>query len=185
MLAARRGSDGDGRPLRWTLAPSFGAGATREPSFVAWGDAFRIVAAGVTAERGCVSQNAITDTAGNPLLTKNTDDSVRARVARSANLSTGTLRVNAFSPTLGQIAQGIAMAAAQAGTGNFEFTADLFTPQTSPPTDLTLRVYADGVPGTGGESFYVDKIEIYPTNAAQNASLVRAPLTETLKDIMV
>ncbi|MFZ3332390.1 MAG: hypothetical protein WA197_17270 [Candidatus Acidiferrales bacterium] len=170
---------GNGGPLGWTLDPSFGAGATREPSFVVWGDAFRIVADGVTAERGYISQNAITDAAGNPLLANNTDYSVRARVARSANLNAGTLRVNAFSPTLGQIGQGIAVTAAQAGTGYFEFTTDLFTPQTSLPSDLTLRVYADGVPGPSGESLYVDNIEIYPTNAAQNASLVRASSTET------
>jgi hypothetical protein len=170
---------GNGRPLGWLLDPSFGAGATREPSFVVWGDAFRIVADGVTVERGYISQNAITDAAGNPLLANNTDYSVRARVARSANLNAGTLRVNAFSPTLGQIGQGIAVTAAQAGTGYFEFTADLFAPQTSLPSDLTLRVYADGVPGPSGESFYVDNIEIYPTNAAQNASLVRVSSTET------
>ena len=172
-------ASGNERPLGWTLDPSFGAGATREPNFVVWGDAYRIVADGVTAERGYISQNAITDAAGNPLLVQNTDYSVRARVARSANLDAGTLRVNAFSPTLGQIGQGIAVTAAQAATGFFEFTADLFTPQTSLPVDLTLRVYADGVPGPSGESFYIDNIEIFATNAAQNASLVRASSTET------
>ena len=172
-------ASGDGRPLGWTLDPSFGAGATREPSFVVWGDSFRIVADGVTAERGYISQNAITDAAGNPLLVNNTDYSVRARVARSTNLNVGTLRVNAFSPTLGQIGQGMAVPAAQAGTGFVEFTADLFTPQTTLPSDLTLRVYADGIPAPSGESFYVDNIEIFATNAAQNASLVRASSTET------
>ena len=172
-------ASGDGRPLGWTLDPSFGAGATREPSFVVWGDSFRIVADGVTAERGYISQNAITDAAGNPLLVNNTDYSVRARVARSTNLNVGTLRVNAFSPTLGQIGQGMAVTAVQAGTGFVEFTADLFTPQTTLPTDLTLRVYADGIPAPSGESFYMDNIEIFATNAAQNASLVRASSTET------
>jgi hypothetical protein len=46
------------------------------------------------------------------------------------------------------------------------------------PSDLTLRVYADGVTAPSGESFYVDCIEVFPTYAAQNASLVRAPSTE-------
>jgi hypothetical protein len=46
---------GNGRPLGWILGPSFGAGATREPSNVVWGDAFRIIADGVTAERGYIS----------------------------------------------------------------------------------------------------------------------------------
>ena len=74
-------ASGNGRPLGWTLDPSFGAGATREPSFVVWGDAYRIIADGVTADRGYISQNAITDAAGNPLLANNTDYSVRARGA--------------------------------------------------------------------------------------------------------
>jgi hypothetical protein len=144
-----------------------------------WGDAFRITADGVNVERGYISQNAIADASGNPLLVNNTDYSVRARVPRSANLSAGTLRVNAFSPTMGQVGQGIAVTAAQAATSYVEFTADLFTPQTSLPTDLTLRVYADGLPGPSGESFLVDNIEVFPTNAAQNASLVRASSTES------
>jgi hypothetical protein len=72
---------GSGRPLGWILDPSFGAGATREPSKVVWGDALRIVADGVTAERGYISQNAITDVNGDPLLLNNTDYSVRARCA--------------------------------------------------------------------------------------------------------
>ena len=51
-------------------------------------------------------------------------------------------------------------------------------PQASLPSDLTLRVYADGVPAPTGESFLVDNIEVFLTNAAQNASLVRASGTE-------
>lgn len=169
---------GSGRPLGWILDPSFGAGAAREPSNVVWGDAFRIIADGVTAERGYISQNAITDVNGDPLLLNNTDYSVRVRIARSASLTAGTLRVNAFSPTAGQIATGIAVTATQVTTAYAEFPADLFTPQTASPPDLTLRVYADGVPAPSGESFYVDCIEVFPTNAAQNASLVRASSTE-------
>ena len=46
------------------------------------------------------------------------------------------------------------------------------------PSDLTLRVYADGVPAPSGESFLVDNIEVFLTNAAQNPSLVRASGTE-------
>ena len=167
-------ASGSGRPLGWVLDPSFGAGATREPLHTVWGDAFRIIADGVTAERGYISQNAITDASGNPLLLNNTDYSVRVRIARSSGLTAGTLRVNAFSPTAGQIATGLAVTAAQVTTSYSEFTVDLFTPQTALPADLTLRVYADGVPGPSGESFYVDCIEVFPTNAAQNASLVRA-----------
>jgi hypothetical protein len=167
-------ASGNGRPLGWILDSPFGGGATREPLTAVWGDAFRIVADGLTAERGYISQNAITDVNGDQLLLNNTDYSVRVRIARSAGLSVGTLRVNAFSPTAGQIATGIAVTAMQVTAAYAEFTVDLFTPQTALPADLTLRVYADGVPGPSGESFYVDCIEVFPTNAAQNASLVRA-----------
>ena len=165
---------GSGRPLGWTIDPSFGAGAARESSDVIWGDAYRVTADGVTAERGYISQNATTDVSGNPLLANNTDYSVRARVARSAGLTAGTLRVNAYSPTTGQIAQGLAVTAAVATQSYVEMTAQLFPPQVSLPTDLTLRVYADGTPGPNGESFLIDCIEVYETNAPQNASLVRA-----------
>jgi hypothetical protein len=165
---------GNGRPLGWTLDPSFGAGANREPVDSVWADAFRITADAITVERGYISQNAITDVNGNPLLANNTDYSVRARIARSLNLTAGTLRVNAYSPTAGQVGQGIAVTAVQAAQEYGEFSAQLFGPQTSLPTDLTLRVYADGTPGPSGESFLIDNIEVYETNAPQNASLVRA-----------
>ena len=41
-----------------------------------------------------------------------------------------------------------------------------------------LRIYADGTPGPSGESFLVDSIEVFPTAAAQNSSLVRASGTD-------
>ncbi len=167
-----------GRPLGWILDPTNGAGGSRESTDVIWGDAYRITGDGATLIRGLISQNASVDSAGNPLLTKNTDYSVRARVKRSASLAAGTLRVNAFSPTLGLIGTGLSISASQATTGYQEFSADLFIPQASLPADLILRVYADGTPGPVGESFLIDAIEIFPTAAAQNSSLVRASGTE-------
>jgi len=171
-------ASGSGRPLGWLRDPSFGAGGSREPSDVVWGDAYRITADGATVARGVISQNAITDASGDPLFVVNTDYSVRARVKRSAGLTAGTFRINAFSPTAGQLGAGLAVTYAQATTSYQEFIADLFTPQTSLPSDLELRVYADGTPAPSGESFLVDNIEIFPTNAAQNPTLVRASGTE-------
>ena len=167
-------ASGNGRPLGWALDPSFGAGATREAVQSVWGDAFRITADGVTIDRGYISQGATTDVNGDPLLVNNTDYSVRARIARSANLTVGTIHVNAYSPTAGQVGVGLAVTALQATTAYVEFSARLFAPQASLPTDLTLRVYADGTPGPSGESFLIDNIEVYETNAQQNASTVRA-----------
>lgn len=167
-------SSGSGRPLGWQQDPSFGAGGSREASDVVWGDAYRITADGVTAARGMIEQNAITDASGNPLFVNHTDYSVRARIKRSAGLSTGTLRINAFSPTAGQIGAGLAISFTQTTTTYQEFAAQLLAPQSSLPSDLTLRLYADGVPAPSSESFLVDNIEIFLTNAARNSSLVRA-----------
>jgi hypothetical protein len=167
-----------GRPLGWTLDPTNGAGGSREASDAVWGDAYRITGDGATLIRGLISQNAVQDTAGNPLCVKNTDYSVRARVKRSGNLAAGNLHINAFSPTLGLIGTGLTVTAGQATTAYQEFTADLFIPQASLPSDLVLRVYADGTPGPSGESFLVDNIEIFLTAASQNSSLVRASGTD-------
>ncbi|HTS10582.1 MAG TPA: hypothetical protein VMH00_00560 [Candidatus Limnocylindrales bacterium] len=171
-------ASGNGRPLGWQLDPTFGGGAGREPSDVVWGDAFRITADGSTVVRGLISQGAITDGSGDPLCQINTDYSVRARIKRSSNLSAGTLRINAFSPTQGQIGTGLAISVVQTTTSYQEFTADLFGQQTTLPSDLTLRVYADGTPAPSGSWFLLDNIEVFETNSPQNASLVRASASE-------
>jgi hypothetical protein len=171
-------ASGNGRPLGWQLDSSFGAGGSREPVDAVWGDAYRIAADGVTASRGMIEQYATIDASGNPLCVNNTDYSVRARVKRSTNLSAGTLRINAYSPSAGQIGTGLAVTFQQAATIYQEFQAELFPAQASLPSDLLLRVYADGFPAPAGESFLVDCIEIFPTDAAQNPSLVRASGTD-------
>ncbi|MGH9726626.1 MAG: hypothetical protein ACRD41_16325, partial [Candidatus Acidiferrales bacterium] len=85
--------------------------------------------------------------------------------------------VTCYSPSLGQFGTGISVTALQANGSYQEFTAQLFGPQTSMPSDLLLRVYADGTPAPSGGAFIVDEIEIFPTNSAQNSSLVRASTT--------
>jgi hypothetical protein len=171
-------SSGNGRPLGWTQDPTFGAGGSRQSSQVVWGDAYQITGDGSTFTRGLISQGAVTDANGDPLFVKNTDYSVRAYVASGGSLSSGTLRINAFSPTMGQLGTGLAVTTAQTTLQYQEFTADLFPPQAAIPSDLELRVYADGTPAPSGGFFLVDNIEIFPTNAAQDASLVRASSTE-------
>ncbi|HTZ74704.1 MAG TPA: hypothetical protein VMB47_12340 [Candidatus Aquilonibacter sp.] len=171
-------SSGNGRPLGWDLDPSFGAGAGREATNVVWGDALRITADGSSITRGMIEQSAIADLNGNPLCSNNVGYSVRVRIARTANLLQGTLRINAYSDTTGQVGTGLAISATQATGAYQEFTAELFSPQVSLPTDLTLRVYADGTPSPSGEAFLIDNIEIFPTNEPLNASIVRASGTE-------
>lgn len=171
-------ASGNGRPLGWQEDPTFGAGGSREPDDVVWGDAYKITADGATAVRGLISQSAITDVEGDSLCVSNTDYSVRARIKRSPALTSGTLRVNAFSPTQGQVGTGLAVTAVQAGNSYQEFSAQLFGPQTSVPSDLVLRVYADGTPSPSGEFFLVDNIEVFLTKASANSSIVRASATE-------
>jgi hypothetical protein len=171
-------ASGDGRPLGWQQDPAFGAGGGRQASDVVWGDAYQISADGITSARGYIFQGAITDVNGDPLFIANTDYSVRARVKRTSNLAQGTFRINAYSPTAGQLATGLALNVTQTNTLYQEFIADLFPPQTSLPNDLTLRVYVDGTPSPSGESYLVDCIEVFETNASQNASLVRCSGTE-------
>jgi hypothetical protein len=172
-------ASGNGRPLGWTRDPTNGAGGSRESSDVISGDGYRITGDGATVTRGLISQNAVTDAAGNPLLVKNTDYSVRTRIKRSSALAQGTAHLTCWSPTQGPIGSGLSVSAGQATTQWTEFSAQLFPPQASIAADMVLRVYADGTPGPNGESFIVDNIEIYPTNAAQNGSLVRASKTES------
>ena len=167
-------SSGSGRPLGWALDSTFGAGGSRESANVVFADAYRITADASTPARGMIWQSAIVDPAGNSRLAANTDYSVRARVTRTVNLVQGTFRVVAFSPTVGQVGTGLAVTALQASGQYQEFTAQLFPPQVSLPSDLILRVYADGTPSPSGEAFIADNIEIFPTNASLNASLVRA-----------
>ena len=171
-------SSGNGRPLGWQLDPTFGPGATRESSDVVSGDAFKITADGSTVVRGLISQSAITDASGNPLCANNTDYSVRVRIKRSHDLAAGILRINAFSPTQGQLGAGLAVTAVQAANSYQEFTAQLFPPQASLPSDLVLRVYADATPSPNGAFFLVDNIEVFLTNSSTNASIVRASATE-------
>lgn len=168
----------NGRPLGWQLDPTFGSGGSREAGDVIWGDAYKIAADGTTAVRGLISQGAIADNSADPLCAKDTDYSVRVRIKRSAGLTAGTLRINAFSATQGQIGTGLAVTAVQAGNSYQEFSAQLFPAQPSLPSDLTLRVYADGTPSPSGEFFLVDNIEVFLTNEAINASIVRVSATE-------
>jgi hypothetical protein len=79
---------------------------------------------------------------------------------------------------MSQVSLGLTVTAAQATIGYQEFTAELCLPQASLPPDLTLRVFAGGIPALSGESFLIDNIEVFPSDVAQNPSLVRCSGTE-------
>jgi hypothetical protein len=164
-------------PLGWTPDTVFAPGGTDEEVFVVWGAAYSIVGNGTTATRGLITQGAVKDSLGAPLIQANTDYTVRARCARNVTLAQGTLHVHLFSASGGINTTGLQLTAAQLTTSYVEYSAQLTAPLATIPSDLVLRVYADGTPTQNGQ-FYIDSIEIFPTTQPVNASLVRASRVE-------
>ncbi len=164
-------------PLGWTPDGTFAPGGTDEENFVVWGAAYSMVGNGSTATRGLMTQGAVQDALGAPLIQANTSYTVRARCARNASLTQGTLHVHLYSAGGGINTTGLQFTAAQLTTGYVEYSALLTAPLTAIPGDLVLRVYADGTPNQNGQ-FYIDAIEIFPTLQPMNASQVRASRVE-------
>jgi hypothetical protein len=164
-------------PLGWAPDSVYAPGGTDEENFVVWGAAYSIAGNGTTPTRGLVTQGAVQDALGAQRIQTNTDYTVRARCARNATLSQGTLHVHLFSASGGINTNGLQLTAAQLTTSYVEYTAELTAPLTTIPSDLVLRVYADGTPTQNGQ-FYIDCIEIFPTAQPVNASLVRASRVE-------
>ncbi len=164
-------------PLGWTPDAVFAPGGTDEENFVVWGAAYSIVGNGSTPTRGLMTQTAVQDSLGAPLIQSNTDYTIRAHCARNSTLSQGTLHVHLFSQSASINTSGLQLTAAQLTTGYVEYSAELTAPLTTIPSDLVLRVYADGTPNVSGQ-FYIDSIEIFPTSTPVNASIVRASRVE-------
>jgi hypothetical protein len=164
-------------PLGWTPDTTYAPGGTDEESFVVAGAAYSIVGNGSTATRGLMAQSAVRDSLGTPLVQANTDYTVRARCARNATLAQGTLHIQIFSQSGGINTIGIQLTATQLTANYVEYMAQLTSPLPTIPSDLLLRVFADGTPNQNGQ-FYIDSIEIAPTAQLLNASLVRASRVE-------
>ncbi len=164
-------------PLGWTPDAVFAPGGTDEESFVVWGAAYSIVGNGSTPTRGLMTQGAVQDSLGASLIQTNTDYTIRAHCARNTTLSQGTLHLHLFSQSAGINTTGLQLTAAQLTSGYVEYSAQLTAPLSAIPSDLVLRVYADGTPNTGGQ-FYIDSVEIFPTSTPVNSSIVRASRVE-------
>jgi hypothetical protein len=94
-------------------------------------------------------------------------------------LTQGTLHVHIYSSSLGISTTGVTVTPSQISAAWTEFIAPI-TPALgflALPSDLLLRVYADGTP-TAGAGFLVDNIEIFPTTQPYNTSLVRASFAD-------
>jgi hypothetical protein len=175
------GGAGFNVPLGWTPDATFFTGGSADTTGKAiWGGAYSILGDGATATRGLITQSAATDYNGAPRLQANTAYSARVRVRMTGTLTQGTLHVHIFSASPPISTTGVAVPAAQVTTTAWkEFIAPI-TPSTgftSIPSDLVLRVYADGTP-TNGAGFLIENIEIFPTTEPYNTSLVRASFAE-------
>ncbi|MGC1607136.1 MAG: hypothetical protein WA748_16540, partial [Candidatus Acidiferrum sp.] len=164
-------------PLGWTPDVVFAPGGTDEENFVVWGAAYSIVGNGSTPTRGLMTQSAVQDSLGAQRIVANTDYTIRAHCAANSTLTQGTLHLHLFSQSAGINTTGLQLTAAQLTTGYVEYSAELTAPLPTIPSDLVLRVYADGTPNTGGQ-FYIDSIEIFPTSTPVNSSIVRASRVE-------
>jgi hypothetical protein len=164
-------------PLGWTPDAVFAPGGTDEESFVVWGAAYSIVGNGTTPTRGLMTQTAVQDALGAPLIQVNTDYTVRARCARNSTLAAGTLPINLFSTLATINTTGLQVNAATLTTNYVEYTAQLTASLSAIPSDLVLRVFADDTPNSNGQ-FYIDSIEIFPTTQPSNSSLFRASRVE-------
>jgi len=80
-----------------------------------------------------------------------TDYTVRARCARNSTLVQGTLHLHLFSASGGINTAGLQLTAAQLTANYVEYSARLTAPLTTIPSDLVLRVYADGTPNSNGQ----------------------------------
>jgi hypothetical protein len=114
-----------------------------------------------------MTQGAVKDSLGAPLIQANTDYTVRARCARNVSLVQGTLHIHIYSASGAINTAGLQLTAAQLTTSYVEYTGQLTAPLAAIPNDLVLRIYADGTPNQNGQ-FYIDSIEIFPiTNTAR------------------
>jgi hypothetical protein len=168
-------------PLGWTNDPTYFAGGGPDPTGHAiWGRAYSIVGDGVTPTRGLITQSAVNDYLGAPRLKSNTLYSARVRVRMLGALTQGTLHIHLYSVQQGVSTTGISVPATQISSSAYtEFIAPI-TPAggfLTIPSDLLLRVYADGTP-TSNAGFIIDNIEIFSTAEPYNASLVRASRAE-------
>ena len=171
------GGAGNNVPLGWTPdATYFAGGAPDSIGEAVWGADYSILGDGATPTRGLITQSAVSDYNGVPLIQTNTSYSARVKVRMTGALGQGTLHLHLYSLSQNISTTGVAVPAAQITTGAWkEFIAPITPtiPFTTIPSDLVLRVYADGTP-TAGAGFLVDNIEIFPTAQPYNTSLVRA-----------
>jgi hypothetical protein len=164
-------------PLGWSSDSVYGGSGARAFSAI-WGGAWEITGDGVANDKGMITQSAYVDADGVPIIQPNTGYSVRLRamIDPNAPATSGAVHVHLSSASQ-SIDTGFDVNVASMATSFGEFTGVLATGIGSPvPSDLLLRVYADGL-NLGG-AVILDNIEMFPTAQPYNASIVRASRAE-------
>lgn len=155
-----------GLPLGWTAGGS-SAGGQKEQFYTYAGDAWRITGDGATATRGEILNASI-----QPLLAVNTPYSASFRIKADSSLAAGNLVVSFYSPSSGQEYPISTPFTQLAGQGWTEIVGQFTLGLASVPSDLALRVYANGTP-TAGARIWIDQIYIYASNAKYETSVLR------------
>lgn len=157
-------------PLGWTFSIT---GGSQETADSIAGDAYKITGDG-SATLGLIFQSAAADQYNAlPLIEAGRAYRVKARMKRSAGMVAGNVRIDLFSSSgsIDTVGLGV-LAGSMSDTSYIEFEGELTPAQATIPTDLQLRVFAEGTP-TAAEFFLIDEIEIWPSDRELNPSTAR------------
>ena len=152
-------------PLGWTIDQTSGAGGTLtvSPQF---GNAYYIKnATGMTqALYGMIWQTAFQDYNQVPIITPQTEYSVRVTARSPSGTASGNLVIDLYSPSFGVAYGAFSLPLASLGTSMGIFTGTLLTTAftTQVPNDLRLRVYASAIPDGGDVE--LDRLEPFNTS---------------------
>ena len=152
-------------PLGWTVDQTNGAGGQLvvSPQF---GNAYHIKnSTGSTqALYGMIWQSAFQDSNQVPIITPQTQYSVRVTVSSPSGAASGNLVIDLFSPSFGVIYGSYSLPLASLTASMKIFTGTLLTTAftTEVPDDLRLRIYASQIPNNGDVE--IDRLEPFDTS---------------------
>lgn len=153
-------------PLGWTVDPTNGAGGQLSVSPL-FGNSYYIKnASGMTQVLyGMIWQSAFQDYNQVPIITPQTEYSVRVTARSPSGAASGNLVIDLYSPSFGVAYGSYSLPLASLTAAMKIFTGTLLTTAftTEVPDDLRLRVYASAIPD--GADIELDRLE--PFNTAQ------------------
>jgi hypothetical protein len=150
-------------PLGWNVDPVNGIGGSAITSPI-FGNSYYVQnSTGSTAAvLGLISQSAFQDFYKVPIILPSFTYSVRVRASCPSGLTTGSLVIDLFSPSLARTFGSFTLAISDMTTAVSLFTGSLLATAftTSVQNDLQLRVWASGLANTA--DFLLDRFEVYP-----------------------